>query len=278
MENIKIDLHFHSTASDGRYTPEELVSKAVFESVKLLSLTDHDNVSNNDIMAGLCEEQDIYFIPGIELSTRYNGESIHILAYFKNFSYKNEEFLSTLNKFRENRETRAKEIVSRLKEFYNIEISYDELLLISDGSIGRPHVAQKIKEKYGYDFDYIFKNFIGDDSKAYIPSSKLSIEEGINLLNKTDCIKVLAHPGEYKNSISAILDKGNFDGIEVFYPSHSTEEISYYLKLAKERNLLVTCGSDFHGIINDSLHGELGSTYYVLDKLIPFFKEFEIVF
>lgn len=282
MKNFKIDLHLHSTASDGRYTPDMLVDLAEANSIKVMSLTDHDTIENNDIMHKLCSEREIKFIPGIELSTRMNGESIHILGYYphnndiENVEYKKYlEFKSALEEFKVKRDKRAMEIIRRLKEIYNIELSFESLREISDGNIGRPHIARLINEKYGYDHEYIFKNFIGDDSKAYVPSSNMTVEDGLELLDRFNCVKILAHPGEYrKNNISAVLDKGNFDGIEAFYSTHTVEETSYYLGLAKERNLFVTCGSDFHGIENDTIHGSLGSTNFVYDKLEPFLRKF----
>lgn len=276
MKYKKIDLHFHSTASDGRLTPLELVLKAKSLNIDVLSLTDHDNTQANESMEKLCLENNIKFIPGVELSTRYNNESIHLLGYFKNNSYKNEEFSSKLESFRLGREKRAKEMLLKLKEYYNIELSYEDLYKEADGSIGRPHLAKLINQKYGYNIDEIFQKFIGDDSKAYIPSSKMSLEEGIDLLRKTECLIVLAHPGEYKTSLSEIISKFSLDGIECFYPTHSMEQISYYLDIAKSNNLFVTCGSDYHGILNDTIHAELGSVFFKEEYLEPFLSNFNI--
>lgn len=271
----KIDLHFHSNASDGLLNPKKLLDLAKINSIDVLSLTDHDSVNNNNEMEKLCIKENIKFIPGIEVSTKYNGESIHILAYFKNNSYKNKEFLDKLNEFRENRISRAKEIIRRLKEFYNIEISYEDLKKEENMSIGRPHLAKLIKDKYNISFDEIFKTVLNDNSKAYIPSSNLTIEEAFDLLNLTDCIKIIAHPGQYNTSIEELL-KFDFDGIECFYSMHTMDEISKYLKIAKENNLFVTCGSDYHGILNDSKHGSLGSMFFKEEYLDSFLKEFNI--
>lgn len=257
---IKADFHVHTSSSDGLLSPKEAVYRAYKNNVKYLSITDHDTVSGLD--EGFLESQkyDISFIPGIELSTQYNNESIHVLGFFKDKNYKNNDFIKELEKIKNHRIIRAEKIVQKLKDEFNIKINFNKILQESKDTIARPHIAKAIIDAgYDYSHDEIFDKFIGKDSKAYVPTLKLSTEYGINLLKEYNALVFLAHPKLIKNTPIEEFIKMNIDGIESIYYQNTHEETYYYLNIAKEYDLLNSCGSDFHGIQNDSRHGDIGS-------------------
>ncbi len=133
------------------------------------------------------------------------------------------------------------------------------MLGLSRGIIARPHIAKAINMGYPkYNHNYIFENFIGDDCKAYVPSCELSVQEGIDLLRRNNCLVVLAHPVLLKSFIKEDVLRYNFDGIEAIYFRNKENDESEYRTLAKNRGMFITAGSDFHGIQNDTKHGDIG--------------------
>lgn len=261
---FKCDLHTHSINSDGRYSPSEIIKMAKEKNLDYISLTDHDTVSGIEAAMLEAKKLNVNFIPGIELSTEFNGESIHVLGYFNNNNYNNIELIKILDEFKEKRISRAYKIVENLEKFHNIKININNVLSNGKDTIARPHIAKAIIDAgYDYTHEYIFNNFIGNNCPAYIPSTKLSTKEGIELLKKFNALVFLAHPILVKkNSLENLLDLG-FHGIEAIYYQNTESDTKYLLNLAKEKNLFISCGSDCHGIPNDSSHGNIG------DVLIP---------
>lgn len=258
---IKVDLHTHSTCSDGLLTPEEVVERAYKKSVKYLALTDHDTVKGLDIAKKKAKALGINFIPGIELSTDYNGESIHILGFFKDESYKNQEFLNFLKSLKEKRDLRAIKIIEKLKEEFNIIIDKNSIFKKAKGNvIARPHIAYEIIESgYNYTKDEIFNKLIGKNCPAHVPTTKILTEEGVKLLKKYNALVFLAHPILIKKSPLTDFLPFNFDGIEGVYFQNSKEDEERFIKFALENNLLISAGSDCHGDFNgDSRHGDIG--------------------
>ncbi len=270
---VLCDFHTHSTASDGSFSPSEVVKKSFDKGVKYLALTDHDTLTGidearnmaeslgmifipgielstshnketvhllgffkgDDYKTGIDEARNMaeslgmIFIPGIELSTSHNKETVHLLGFFKGDDYKNIELNNFLQELKDNRIKRAEEIVARLKKFNNIEIKVEDVLRNGKDTIARPHIAKTIIEAgYPYDYDYIFKKFIGDDCPAYIPANKMSTEEGISLLRKYNAKIFLAHPVLLKKiSVHDILPLG-IDGLEAVYALNTSEECIKY--------------------------------------------------
>lgn len=258
---VKVDFHVHTSASDGILSPTEIVRRAKKNNVEFLAITDHDTLSGIDeaITQGL--KQGVKIIPGIELSTQHNNESIHVLGFFKGNSFKNPELVDELNKIKNHRIIRAKKIIEKLKDEFEISLDFNEVLKHSKDTVARPHIARAIIDAgYNYTQDYIFNNFIGKGCKAYAPTLKLSTQDGIKLLKKYNAIAFLAHPKLINNSsIEEFLGMG-LDGIEVYYFQNTPDETKYYLNIVKKNNLLSSCGSDFHGdLINDTRHGDIGS-------------------
>lgn len=256
------DFHTHSTSSDGRFSPSQVVTKAYANGVKYLSLTDHDTLSGIPEAIEASLGLDMKFIPGIELSTTYKGETVHLLGYFRGDDYKNQELNDFLQSIKDKRIERAHKIVAGLKEYHNIIIDVNMVLKNGKDTIARPHIAKTIVEAgYSYSFDYIFDHFIGDNCPAYIPSNKIQTEDGIALLKKFNALVFLAHPVLFKKITIDDIIHLDFDGIEGIYPQNSPEKTYNFLSIAEKRNLLISCGSDCHGMDSheDTKHASLGS-------------------
>jgi len=269
---IKCDLHTHSTASDGRYSPSEVVKKAFERGVKYLALTDHDTVSGIEEANAEAEKLDIHFIPGVELSTTYKGETVHILGYFKGDDYKNPDLNHFLEDLKTKRIERAHEIVRRLKKFNDIEIDVNDVLKNGKDTIARPHIAKAIMDAgYNYTKEYIFDNFIGDHCPSYVPANKLDAEEGIKLLRSYNAIVVLAHPVLLKKLNVLDVLHLDFDGIEGIYGLNTPEDTKNFLKIVDQKNIITSCGSDSHGYEgDDKKHGILGSMSIEEERLKKF--------
>lgn len=256
---FKCDLHTHSICSDGRFKPEEIIQMANERNLDYISLTDHDTLSGINDAIKEAKKLNVNFIPGIELSTEYNGESIHVLGFFNKENYNNPKLNSILKEFKEKRISRAYKIVENLKKFHNIELDINNVLSNGKDTIARPHIAKAIIDAgYPYDHDYIFKNFIGNNCPAYVPSTKLSTIDGIKLLKEFNALVFLAHPVLVKKTPVEDLLKLGFDGLEAIYYKNTKSDTNKFLNLAMKMNLYISCGSDCHGIPSDISHGNVG--------------------
>lgn len=258
---VKVDFHVHTSASDGVLSPSQIVERAKMNNLKYLAITDHDTLTGLKEGISKSIKNGITLIPGIELSTQHNNESVHILGFFKGRSFENNDLIKKLDKIKNHRIERAKQIVLKLKSEFNIVLDFDAILEQAHDTIARPHIARAIIDAgYDYDFEEIFDKFIGKGCRAYVPTLKLSTEDGINLLKKYNALVFLAHPKLINNTpVSEFLTMG-FDGIEAIYFQNTCEETNSFLETADKNNLLVSCGSDFHGNIETDLrHGDIGS-------------------
>lgn len=273
---FKGDFHSHSTESDGKLSPKDLIALAKSKDIDILAITDHDTTKGIEKAISAGDEIGLKVIPGMELSTRYNNESIHVLAYFKDNSYKNKSFQDFLKNITDYRVKRAEMITNNLKKYFNIDIDYKKVLESANGVVARPHIAKAIiNAGYDYTMDYIFKNIINEDSPAYIPNKKLPLEEGIELLRSVNAVIVLAHPVLVKKTPVEDLMKYDFDGLEAIYPLNEPKDTERFLKIAKDYNKLVTAGSDFHsGEEADTKHGTLGSVFLDSNNIDNFLKKF----
>ena len=266
------DFHLHTNASDGKLSPKELINAAYKNGLDIIAITDHDTTLSVEegIREGLAKN--IRVIPGIELSTIHNNESIHILGYFKDDKYKEEDFQNFLKDMDNYRILRAKKIVENLDTFFNIKLDYEKILEDAKGVIARPHIAKAIMNAgYRYDWKYIFDNLLSNDSPAYVQTKKISTEEGISMLKKLNALVVLAHPVLIeKSSIDEMLGF-DFDGIEAVYPINTKKQKAFFKAKAKEYNKFITAGSDFHGITtSDTSHGVIGSVFLSHNELAAF--------
>ena len=255
----RVDLHMHSTASDGKYTPEEIVRRAAALGLRYIALTDHDSV---DGIVPAVEAARAFprltFIPGVEISTDVPDGEIHILGYF--IDYTGKELKDTLKSFRTSREGRGRGMVARLSEL-GIHIDWRRVQEIAgDGAIGRPHIAQAMLEKgYITSFREAFDKYIGRDGPAYVEREKITPEEAVALVIRSGGLPVLAHPFTVKEPEKRVADLRavGLVGIEAFYKDNTKEETANLVALAEEFGLIVTGGSDFHGI-EDSHEVPLG--------------------
>lgn len=258
---LKVDFHVHTSCSDGTFSPSEIIKRAYRNNVRYLSITDHDTLSGLDEAIEESNKYGITLIPGIELSTQHNNESVHILGYFKDNNYKNDNLIKELAKITNHRIIRAKSMVDKLKDEFNIEINFEKIFNEANDTIARPHIAREIVNSgYPYTHDEVFDKFIGKSCKAYVPTLKLSTIDGLKLLKEFNALVFLAHPKLISNTCIDEFISMNFDGIEAIYYQNTHEENQKFLKLANDNNLLISNGSDFHGDLdNDTRHGDIGS-------------------
>ena len=273
----KGDFHLHTNASDGKLNPKELVYTASLSGLDIIAITDHDTTLNVEegIREGL--NKNIRVIPGIELSTIHNNESIHILGYFRDDKYKDEVFQSFLSDVDNYRIIRAKKIVENLDTFFKIKLDYDSILDEAKGVIARPHIAKAIiNAGYRYDWKYIFNNLLSNDSPAYVQTKKILTAEGITMLKELNAVVVLAHPVLIENSSIDEMLTFDFDGIEAIYPQNTKKQKAFLKAKAREYNMLITAGSDFHGITSsDTSHGSIGSVSLRDNDLAAFVNAIE---
>ncbi len=244
---MKANLHVHSNYSDGTKTITEINEIAMKEHFDYVAITDHDIV--NSIEETTKIKTNVKYITGVEMSVKYENEIIHILGYFS------ENINNEVKVFFDNEalklEKRIKQIISNLKEYYNLEITYEDVKKRADGIINSAHVASALVDKYGFDFQEVYDKFLGHDKKGYVSNDCISLEDGIKFLHKNKAVVVLAHPILiHKFDYHDILDMG-FDGIEVYHPNQDENYRQNLIKEANEHNLLITGGSDYHGDLLD---------------------------
>lgn len=247
-----IDLHTHSTASDGTYSPSELVRLAKKEGLKALALTDHDTLLGLKEAFETSREEKLDFLCGVEISIKCDGPGhFHLLGYFLTPEI---PFLeTTLLSLQKARDKRNELMLEKLKAL-GIDITMDELKEIAQGEIGRPHFAQLLVQKgVVKTFQEAFDRYLKKGASAYVPKALLTPEEGINKIYQSGGIPVLAHPitlrlneKELSNYLSKLKEMG-IQGIEVYYSEHSKALTEFLYTEAKRLDLLITGGSDFHG-------------------------------
>lgn len=241
------DLHIHTTASDGKYTPEELIKQAKEAGLTYVSITDHDTVAG--LRQVISNRTSLKIIPGLELSTDLANREVHILAY--SFEIDHPQLSLELEKIVEDRFLRAKKMVKKLNAL-GYAVNYDRILKIAGQAtaIGRPHVAKALVES-GY-FNQVgdaFPGLLEKNGPAYVPHYKMSPEFAIRLVECAGGIPVIAHPGLIGDDTVVLhLIQEGAKGLEVYHPKHDQFQTDKYLRMTQAHNLLVTGGSDFHGI------------------------------
>jgi predicted metal-dependent phosphoesterase TrpH len=252
------DLHIHSTTSDGRLTPAEVVKEAAKKGLRFIALTDHDTIEGiAPALAAAKSFPDLRLIPGVEISTDIPAGEVHVLGYF--FDYTSRELLEKLEQFRNSRLNRAKGMVAKLDKL-GIHLDWQQVEQIAGSSVmGRPHIAQAMLEK-GYidSFKQAFTDYIGRDGPAYVEREKVTPAEAVALIIKARGLAVLAHPftAGAPEAMTIALKSAGLVGIEAYYDGYSDEEIEQLVSLAKKHNLITTGGSDFHGL--DSTETAIG--------------------
>jgi predicted metal-dependent phosphoesterase TrpH len=266
MANINyVDLHTHTTASDGVCTPAANVRLALQAGLAAIAITDHDTISGID---EACLEGDrigIEVVPGVEISTVHFGVDVHILGYY--MDYKDSVFNQRLSQLRDTRNIRNTLILNRLNEL-GIRITMkevnDHLIQQKNGdqTIGRPHIADVLVAKGTVNtVAEAFELYLGKGGAAYVNPPRIGPQVAIDWIREAGGKAVLAHPGLYENEeiVADIIHQG-IDGIEAYHSDHNEEQQQHYNELAIRHGLIVTAGSDFHGTkAGVTFHGAIGS-------------------
>ncbi len=258
----RIDLHIHSTVSDGKFSPEEIVHRSAKLGLTVIALCDHDSVDG--VVPALEAARgfpQIRVIPSVEVSTYAPGSEVHLLGYF--IDYTDPELKATLVSLRRSRRERAKRMIAKLKGL-DVHIDWGRVQEIAgSGSIGRPHIAQAMLEKgYITSFKEAFTKYIGFKGPAYVERQKITPAEAVALLTKAGGLPVLAHPLTVNNPemMIAELKTAGLVGLEVNYNGYTENERDSLAQLAKKYDLIATGGSDYHGL-DDSAETMIGGTY-----------------
>lgn len=248
MQEKWADLHIHTNKSDGIYSVEKIFEKAKQVNLSAISITDHDTVAAIKKAKELEPVFGIEFVPGVELSSMYEGKEVHIVGLYINWQDK--EFIKNLNYFQKKRVERAMHIINKLKE-NKLDIKFEELYEMTENinNIGRLHIARLlVKKGYVKNIKFAFEKFLSEGRPAYIEKARLSVKEAINIIKKAKGLAILAHPGDIgKDDMIKEWKEQGLDGIEVFHPDHSNEDSMKYMDYAKKYKLLISGGSDFHG-------------------------------
>lgn len=248
---LTADLHVHTTASDGRLSPEKIIVEAMEAGLSYIAITDHDTVDGLIQLSRIPQSlpATLVVIPGIELSTDIGETEVHILGYYIDIF--STQLRSQLDVLIAHRHVRTKETISKLGQL-GYFITYQRVLELAGKatSIGRPHIAKALVEKkYFSNISDVFMTLLDKNGPAYVPHYKLSPKQIIELIKQAGGIPVLAHPGLVGND-TIVLDiiRSGILGLEVYHPKHDEGQIQKYLTLANTHQLAITGGSDFHGI------------------------------
>jgi len=242
------DLHLHTNFSDGTYTPEELACQAARHRLSTVGLTDHDTVEGCVRMASACAHAGLEFIPGTELTAELDGNELHLLGYF--VDTRNPGLLKEMAKFQTVRQNRVREMVARLNQL-NIPLQADAVFAIANcRSPGRPHVGRALVQGgFCASMDEAFERFLKKNRPAWVPKFKISALDAMQLIHQAGGLAVMAHPGLNRtDEIIPELVEAGLDGLECFHTKHSASQAGHYVRLAKEFNLMITGGSDCHGL------------------------------
>jgi predicted metal-dependent phosphoesterase TrpH len=273
----RVDLHLHTTYSDGRLTPGELIQIAAEQGIGIIAITDHDTVNGIEpaLLAAECFPY-VTVIPGVELNTDVNNGEVHILGYF--IDYKNEHLLSNLEILRNTRKSRAQKMLDKLEEL-GVHIQWERILELADGgSVGRPHIAQALYEKQHVEtLQDAFERYIGRNGPAYAERERLSPIEAVELITKAGGLPVMAHPANNQDLEQMIIDlkPSGLVGIEVYYDNYDKETRERLRRLADKYDLIATGGSDFHGFEDDheTPLGDARVPFECFQRLKTFYQE-----
>jgi len=247
MKRENIDLHIHTNASDGLFTPSEVVEYALKANLKAIAITDHDTIDGFVEARSLVSDEQMEVIPGVELSCLFGDYDIHILGYLVEFD--NPEFARQIRRLRQERYERGEAMVAKLNDL-GINLSMETVKTIAGKSaVGRPHLADAlVKEEFVQTYDEAFARYLGYHAPAYVPKSGLSPEQGISLIHLVRGVAVLAHPGTLKHDelIPKLIEMG-LDGIEAYHSLHDKGLENHYKNLAQKFGMIYTGGSDCHG-------------------------------
>ncbi len=282
---MKIDLHIHTTYSDGTFSPEMVVDTAVDCGLDVIALTDHDNILSHKVANDYVKENNINLeiIPGVEINTIYKGYEVHILGYFMDTN--NADFQNLMKSQQEARVKQTNEIIELLSKKAGIRIKFEDIksLVAEGGSIGRPHIARAITNAGGVNnVMEAYAKYINDASNVYVQRKTVSPHDACEIIYDAGGIPVFAHPidVEISDELAKDLTSYGLRGIEAYHRKHSPAMIEHYSSLAEKYGLIITGGSDFHApSVN---HGSIlmGKNFvpsWVYDELIKEKRRLELL-
>ncbi len=273
----KVDIHIHSTASDGRLSPEEVVRKSAELGLTVIALCDHDTVDGiAPALAAAKAFPRLKVIPGIEVSTDVSDGEAHVLGYF--IDYTDHKLLARLERMRNSRRGRAQRMIAKLGNL-GINIEWQRVQEIAgSGSMGRPHIAQAMLEKgYISSIKEAFTDYISRDGPAYAEREKMTPAEAVAMILQTKGLPVLAHPFTTNDPEAMIIElkKAGLVGIEAHYDGYTADEVNQLVDLANKHNLIATGGSDYHGLglSNETMLGGVEVPMESAEQLIALAKQ-----
>jgi predicted metal-dependent phosphoesterase TrpH len=272
---LRADLHLHSTASDGRFSPAELVRKAVGEGLTVISLTDHDTVDGiAPALAAARAFPQLRLIPGIEVSTDISGGEAHILGYF--IDHVDGSLQAALEQMRNSRLERARRMVTGLEEM-GYPLEWERVQAIAGGGvIGRPHIAQAMLERgYIESLKEAFTKYIGRDGPAYVEREKVTPAGAVELVIRAKGLPVLAHPLTVPEpeQMAVELKAVGLVGIEAYYAGYTAEDVERLVSMADRHNLITTGGTDYHGLDTDASIGGVDIPEESLENLLSLARQ-----
>lgn len=261
----RADLHTHTTASDGLHKPSENVRMAAEAGLAAIAVTDHDTVAGLEEARAAAKAHGIELVPGVEISTAYDGQDIHILGYYADD--RDPVFLDRLASQRKVRDSRNERIVAKLNEL-GVPLTWEAVLDAAgrdrgpDETVGRPHIAEALLRMGAVaSLQEAFDRYLAEGRPAYVLPPRISPAEAIAWIHEAGGAAVIAHPGLYgaDEAVEALLSTGGADGIEAYHSDHSAEDESRYAEMAARLGVLATGGSDFHGERKGRVyHGPIG--------------------
>ena len=271
---IKVaDLHVHTYLSDGTFSPEKAVQYSKAKGLAAIAITDHDCCAGITPAIMAAKDLDMEIIPGVELTAELDEQEIHILGYF--IDWQDRAFLKRLDKISKVREERAREILKKLKG-HSLEISERELFDLSGpGCVGRLHIAHLlVRRGFVSSIQEAFAKYIGNNGPCYVKKFKLLPKEAVDMIKDVGGVPVLAHPklsyikDRSTEDIVRALVKDGIEGIEAYRSDHNAKDEKAFTSLAEKYNLLVTGGSDCHGLgKKEVLIGSVKIPYELVEKL-----------
>lgn len=254
----RADLHVHTTASDGAFTPTQVVEAASEAGLAAVAVTDHDTVAGIDEALAASEKFGVEVVPGIEISAIYQpGVEAHILGYF--FNHHDSNLLEWLQVLKSARLDRGRKIVERLNEA-GVKLDFDHVARIAgEGAVGRPHVAKALIEVgAASSMDAAFGRYLIEGCPGFVPRYKVSPEEAVRMIINSGGVACVAHPAKMKRDdlIVHLIDQG-LSAVEAYHPDHGPTSSKFYKRFAERRGLVATGGSDAHSISSEN-HGGIG--------------------
>ena len=279
---MKVDLHIHTSYSDGAFSPEKIVDTAIDVGLGAIAITDHDNVLSHNIACEYTKDKPIEIIPGVEINTLYKGYEVHILGYFMDIN--DSDFQKLIKTQQQARIKQTKEILALLAKKEGIRIPFENITkqVATGGSIGRPHIAKAITNAGGTSSVIeAYNKYINDESNVYVQRKTVSPFDAVEVIYDAGGIPVFAHPFDVDIADQLTKEMMNFGlrGLEAYHRKHSPAIIEYFSTLAEKYGLIITGGSDFHAPNPNNGNIIMGKNFvpdWIYDELIKEKRRMEL--